>query len=522
MWSVATPYILVTMRKTIYWGDGSNTETENTQVVHTYTDGLTLHDIKVEYTCSDGSPEPTQSDNMARVQFFSDNCLLNFDGTEFDAGVTQTFSATPAPGYVFKGWYECDANGNIISKISDAQQITLTLIAGTLYLKAVAEQQTNEFVVTTPYQYTMLNIYGVSCATTIRWGDGNVTLLASDGIYVHKYSTIGSRNITITQNCDSNTLQVSTTDATRSVTVVGDDGCSVSGGGDYCYGDSVTISATPHTCYNFTKWNDGNTNATRTITNITTSLYFAATTTKKRFTISSTPSPTYTVKGLGTYDCGSEITITVTPASGYRFVRWNDGNTRQSRTIIVSENITLTPIVEEVNDNICLPTINHSHSFTNIGTFAVNSTCSDVYISMPQSSRWVLNSFGVAITSNGNFITNPTFSTDNTTYTSNEERIVALTTMFPAGYSLNIHAASSNAIRLISSSVQPYISVRFIGVRNNIVDSHTIVNNLKSLMNFNNNGVDFSLMAYENCVGVMIVFENVTFDPTQFTISIKK
>lgn len=213
------PYILVTMNKVIYWGDGSTTETENTQAVHTYTDGLTRHDIKVEYVCSDGSPEPTQSDNMARVGFFSDNCFLNYDGTEFDAGAIQTFGATPLAGYVFDGWYECDANGNIISKISDAQQITLTLNAGTLYLRAVAEQQTKEYVITSPYKYTLLTISGAICTTIINWGDGTTTSVSENGKYAHKYSTAGNNNITITQNCDGATLQVSATDATLTPTV---------------------------------------------------------------------------------------------------------------------------------------------------------------------------------------------------------------------------------------------------------------------------------------------------------------
>lgn len=42
-------------------------------------------------------------------------------------------------------------------------------------------------------------------------------------------------------------------------------GGTVSGGGSYDEGSSVQISATPNTGYLFSKWSDGNTNATRTI-----------------------------------------------------------------------------------------------------------------------------------------------------------------------------------------------------------------------------------------------------------------
>lgn len=51
----------------------------------------------------------------------------------------------------------------------------------------------------------------------------------------------------------------------------------VSGGGTYASGSTVTIKATPKSGYSFEKWNDGNTSATRTITvtgNATYKAYF--------------------------------------------------------------------------------------------------------------------------------------------------------------------------------------------------------------------------------------------------------
>lgn len=52
----------------------------------------------------------------------------------------------------------------------------------------------------------------------------------------------------------------------------------VSGGGTYAAGTQVTLSATPNSGYQFIRWNDGNTNATRTITvtgNTSYTAYFA-------------------------------------------------------------------------------------------------------------------------------------------------------------------------------------------------------------------------------------------------------
>ena len=71
------------------------------------------------------------------------------------------------------------------------------------------------------------------------------------------------------------------------------------------------------------------------------------------FNASSTPT-TYTitavssdnsmgsVSGGGTYNAGTTITLTATPANGHRFVRWNDNSTVNPRTVTVSANATYT------------------------------------------------------------------------------------------------------------------------------------------------------------------------------------
>ena len=51
-----------------------------------------------------------------------------------------------------------------------------------------------------------------------------------------------------------------------------------------------------------------------------------------------------TVIGGGTYDYGTQLTITATAKTGYHFENWYDGNTDASRTITVTENKTYTAI----------------------------------------------------------------------------------------------------------------------------------------------------------------------------------
>ncbi len=55
-----------------------------------------------------------------------------------------------------------------------------------------------------------------------------------------------------------------------------------------------------------------------------------------------------TVTGGGDYETGTTATLTATPKTGYKFVKWSDGNTSASRTVTVSADNTYTAIFEAV------------------------------------------------------------------------------------------------------------------------------------------------------------------------------
>lgn len=59
-------------------------------------------------------------------------------------------------------------------------------------------------------------------------------------------------------------------------------------------------------------------------------------------TLNASPTNGGTVTGAGQYDSGSTVNIQATPASGYTFTRWSDGNTQASRTVTLSNDLTLT------------------------------------------------------------------------------------------------------------------------------------------------------------------------------------
>ena len=66
------------------------------------------------------------------------------------------------------------------------------------------------------------------------------------------------------------------------------------------------------------------------------------------YTVSVTTNMGGSVIGGGSYDNQSIATLTATANTGYTFVRWNDGNTDNPRTITVTDNITLIAYFEPI------------------------------------------------------------------------------------------------------------------------------------------------------------------------------
>lgn len=126
-------------------------------------------------------------------------------------------------------------------------------------------------------------------------------------------------------------------------------------------GKSITVTAVPGSNYQFTRWSDGVTKATRTDTNFNTSktltAYFEKVTVPEYSVI-------YRVSGSGSLSSGNasgksklqysvpqgsgkSITVTAVPGNNYHFVRWSDGYTGATRTDSnIGGNIDLTAYFE--------------------------------------------------------------------------------------------------------------------------------------------------------------------------------
>ena len=114
------------------------------------------------------------------------------------------------------------------------------------------------------------------------------------------------------------------------------------GGGEYVEGETATLTATPNTGYRFVNWTYGSETSTNNPLelvvegNITVTANFEPI----QYTLiaSTNDEDKGTVTGAGTYNYGTEVTLTANPAAGYKLLYWSDRSTENPRTITMTKN----------------------------------------------------------------------------------------------------------------------------------------------------------------------------------------
>ncbi len=259
-------------------------------------------------------------------------------GGTFNEGTTTTITATANGGYHFTQWQD----GNT----SNPRTITVTSNATyTAYFAPI------QYTITVNSNNTAMG--SVGGGGTFSGGSvTTITATANDGHHFTQWqdgNTSNPRTIMVT--CDATyTAYFAPTQYTITVNSNNTTMGSVSGGGTFNEGTTTTISATANNGYHFTQWQDGNTSNPRTITvtgSAAYTAYFEADL-PAQYTIIVTSANTAmgTVSGGGTYYDGTTINISAIPNSGYRFVRWNDNNTDNPRTVTVTADMSFTAYFE--------------------------------------------------------------------------------------------------------------------------------------------------------------------------------
>lgn len=299
-------------------------------------------------------------------------------GGTYTQGTSVTAMATANTGNAFVNW---TANG-VVQSVSSNYSFTLlsnvTLVAN---------------FVTNPVVYTVAASSSPVAGGTVfgagNFADGSsVTLTATPnaGYSFSSWtqggvvqSTSASYNFTLSSN---RTLVANF--SLNNYTVAGSSspvaGGSVSGGGTFGYGSSVTLTATPNTGYTFSNWTQGgvaqSTSPSYNFT-LTGNRTLVANFTPNNYTVAGSSSPTAggSVSGAGTFAYGSSVTVTATPNTGYTFVNWTQSGIVQSASasysFTLSSNRTL---VANFSSNVVSYTVATSSSPSSGGTVAGGGT----------------------------------------------------------------------------------------------------------------------------------------------------
>lgn len=117
----------------------------------------------------------------------------------------------------------------------------------------------------------------------------------------------------------------------------------VTGGGNYHYGDTITLEAIANPGFAFDSWDDGNTSNPRTVVVTQDSTFIASFVTRLyTITVLSDNTGWGWVSGSGDYHYLDTIQISATAYLGFEFVSWTDDNTDNPRTVVVTEDHTYT------------------------------------------------------------------------------------------------------------------------------------------------------------------------------------
>ena len=251
-------------------------------------------------------------------------------------GSTATLTATPASGYEFQGWSDgSTANPHQVTVTENATYTaTFTPVGATYYTVSAVVSPAGSGSV------TGTGVFAAGSTTTLR-------ATANEGYTFKRWndnSTMNPRQVTVNNNM-SFTAFFEAQQYTITVNASPAAGGTVSGGGNYAYGATATLRATPNANYTFTQWADGVVQNPRTVTVTENATYTAVFSTAggETYTLTLTVNdPSLgTVMGGGTYPAGTPVQIAAYPNAGAEFVKWSDGSTRNPRVVRLDSDMTL-------------------------------------------------------------------------------------------------------------------------------------------------------------------------------------
>jgi hypothetical protein len=264
----------------------------------------------------------------------------------YDYGQSCTLKALPANGYTFVQWTK---NG---SQVSTQNPYIFNVTESGEY---VAHFQTQSYTITTSSNPS--DGGNTTGDGTYNHGQScTLTATPANGFSFVKWTKSGTQVSTqnpFTFNVTASGEYVAhfqTQSYQVSVSANPNNGGVVSGGGNYNYGQSCTVTAIANAGYEFSNWTEGgnpvSSSASYTFPVISNRTLVANFTLQSyTISVSANPSNGGGVSGGGTYYYGDVCTVTATAVSGYTFNNWTEGgqvctgNATYSFTVIGNRNL---------------------------------------------------------------------------------------------------------------------------------------------------------------------------------------
>lgn len=298
-------------------------------------------------------------------------------GGSFAYGTSQMIAAQSSQGYHFVQWSDGNTDNPRVLTIEDNLTLVATFAPNQYTVSVYSSDSTKGtvsgggtfdygqqiYIIATP-----LGNYSFS-----QWSDGN---------------TEAFRQITVTQTVSYTALF---TDAFFTITGESNNTVygTVTGGGSYANGSTVTLTAVANNGYHFVQWSDGVTDNPRTITVSANATYYAQFAVNN-YTINVTSSDLSqgSVTGGGIYSYLTNVTLQATPTQNHRFVQWNDGNTSNPRIITVVSDSNFTAQFEQIEQYTVTVVSDNPQQGTvsGGGTFYVGTQTTITAVPMPNNN----------------------------------------------------------------------------------------------------------------------------------------
>lgn len=246
------------------------------------------------------------------------------DTSHYEHGDTATLLATPQYGYHFDHWNDGNTDNPRLVVMTQNKSLTAVFAANTYIVATQSDSLQGSVAGGGTYDY----LYNVQLTAAANygyhfssWSDGN---------------TDNPRTLQVTQDT---TLEALFLPNSYTLTLASNDPVhgNTQGGGTYLYLDTVQISVSgiaPH--YHFSSWSDGSTDSVRNIVIVSDSSITANfAIDQHELTVLSADDEYGSVSGSGLFDYGTSATIQATPAAGYYFVSWSNGEIANPATVDV-------------------------------------------------------------------------------------------------------------------------------------------------------------------------------------------